>query len=74
MNVNYLNMPSNGSIRGSHASNCVLKVDAAIEEISTAFIASSEPWVASFIFVIVVSKSGFIWSKPKFDYQFIIND
>lgn len=69
MNINYLNMPSNGSIRGSHASNCVLKVDAAIEEISTAFIASGEPCVASFKFVTVVSKSGFIWSKPNFDYH-----
>lgn len=36
-----LNIPSNGSIRGSQVSNCVLKADAAIEETSTAFIASS---------------------------------
>lgn len=39
----YLNMPSKGSTSGSHASTWVLKVEAAIEEISTAFIASSRP-------------------------------
>lgn len=39
----YLNIPSNGSIRGSHASNCLLNVDAAIEQINTAFIVSSRP-------------------------------
>lgn len=56
----YLNIPSNGSTSGSQASNSVLKVDAAIEEMSTAFIASSRPCVASLILVIVVSNRGVI--------------
>lgn len=59
----YLNIPSNGSTSGSQASNCKLKVEAAIEEISTAFIASDRPWVASLILVIVASKSGVIWGN-----------
>jgi len=53
-----LNIPSNGSIKGSHASKCLLNVDAAIEQINTAFIVSNLPCVARFIFAIVVSKSG----------------
>lgn len=60
MIVAYLNIPSNGSTSGSHASNCALKVDAAIEEISTAFMDSKPPCVASFKFVMVVSNSGVI--------------
>uniref|UniRef100_A0A2P2MA78 Uncharacterized protein LOC8261314 n=1 Tax=Rhizophora mucronata TaxID=61149 RepID=A0A2P2MA78_RHIMU len=58
--VSSLNIPSNGSTSGSHASNCMLKVDAAIEEISTAFIASGWPCVASLILVIVRSNRGVI--------------
>ncbi|KAF7836892.1 uncharacterized protein G2W53_011751 [Senna tora] len=50
-----------GSTNGSHASNCALKVDAAIDEISTAFNPSSPPCVASLILVMVVSNKGVIW-------------
>lgn len=39
----HLNIPSNGSINGSHASKCLLNVDAAIEQINTAFIVSNLP-------------------------------
>jgi hypothetical protein len=51
-------MPSNGSTKGSHASKCLLNVDAAIEQINTALIVSNLPCVARFILVIVVSKIG----------------
>jgi len=60
LNINYLNIPSNGSTTGSHASKCALKVDATIEAISTAFIPCIPPWVASLILVIVVSNRGLI--------------
>lgn len=53
-----MNIPSNGSTKGSHASKCLLNVDAAIEQINTAFNVSNLPCVARFILAIVVSKSG----------------
>lgn len=62
----HLNIPSNGSIKGSHASKCLLNVDAAIEHINTAFIVSNFPWVARFIFAIVVSKGGVTYKKLEY--------
>lgn len=56
----YLKIPSNGSTSGSQASNCLLNVEAAIEQTKTAFIDSRRPCVTRLMFVIVVSKTGVI--------------
>lgn len=56
----YLKIPSNGSTSGSQASNCVLKVDAAIEQIRTELITSNRPWATSLILLNVMSKKGVI--------------
>ena len=54
----YLKIPSKGSIRGSHASNWGLKVEAATDETTTTFNASGRPCAARFIFVSVLSTRG----------------